>query len=182
VTIDGVLISDTIYWPITHLYTHDSWLKFTGQYHTQTSVFSLLKSPIAEFMATDFITGTITVSLNYTLLIKSAIHSRTFNWAVLQLTLFFTASSIELPLNRQYYAWRPFHTNLLVVSSQPDFQLTGMPNCFPCNPVARTQQNTDFNNNSILVETYLPRHSIATAVVSLFVSRPGNRTVPRIAP
>jgi hypothetical protein len=51
------------------LYTHDSWLHFTGHWHTQTSVLSLLVST-SRFLATDFNTGTITVSPNYTLQIS----------------------------------------------------------------------------------------------------------------
>jgi hypothetical protein len=51
------------------------------------------------FLATDFNIGTITVLLNYTLQIlhiKSSLHSRTFNWVLLKLTLF-SVSRRELP-------------------------------------------------------------------------------------
>jgi hypothetical protein len=61
-------------WFIDH-----SWLHFTYHWHTQTSVLR------CRFLATDFKTGTITVSLNYTPNITHEVfrHSRNFNWAFL---------------------------------------------------------------------------------------------------
>jgi hypothetical protein len=55
----------------------------------------------SRFLATDFNTGTITVLLNYTLQvlhIQSSLHSQTFDSALSQLILFFTASRTELNL------------------------------------------------------------------------------------
>jgi hypothetical protein len=86
---------------IDHLHTHDSWLHFTDHWHTQTRVLSLLVYT-KRFLETDFKTRTITVSLKYTLQLshtKSSLHSRDLNWALLQIILFFTASSTELPYN-----------------------------------------------------------------------------------
>jgi hypothetical protein len=79
VTIDGVWIGDSIYWPliqsrlVTTLYrslTHTDWC------HESIIVST------SRFLATDFNTGTVKVSLNYTLQIshiKSSLHSRTLN-------------------------------------------------------------------------------------------------------
>jgi hypothetical protein len=44
VTIDGVWICNRLYWP---LLTHNSWVHFTNHCQTQTSVLSLLQSPLA---------------------------------------------------------------------------------------------------------------------------------------
>jgi hypothetical protein len=103
---------------IDHLYAHNLWLHFTDHRHTKTNVLKSVIVSTSQFLATDFNTGTrrvslnytlqishtgtITVSLNYTLQIshiKSSLHSQTFNWALLQLTLFFTESHTELPNN-----------------------------------------------------------------------------------
>jgi hypothetical protein len=65
-------------WFIDQLYTYESWLHFTDHWHTQTSVLITVSSVL--FLATDFNTGSVTVSLNYTLQIShtnSSIHSRT---------------------------------------------------------------------------------------------------------
>jgi hypothetical protein len=69
------------------LYTHDSWLNFTHHWHTQCSPSITVSN--SRFLGTDFNIGTMTVSLSYTFHIshiKSSLHRRTFNWAILQLT------------------------------------------------------------------------------------------------
>jgi hypothetical protein len=79
VTIDGVWIGDSIYWPLIHSQF------VTTLYRALTQ--KLVSSVCSRFLATDFDTGTITVSLNYTVQIshiKFSLHSRTFNWAFLQ--------------------------------------------------------------------------------------------------
>jgi hypothetical protein len=81
----------------------------------------------SRFLATDFNTETITVSLNYTLQIshiKFSFHSRT-----LAINSFLHSLSYRTPLNCQLSTkcvpgWRPFHTNLLVFSSQADSNWT----------------------------------------------------------
>jgi hypothetical protein len=83
---------------------HHSELYFTDHWHTQTSVLSLLQSPLAVSWQRICNTGTTIVSLNYTLQIShinSSLHSQTFSWVLLQVTLFFTTSCTELPLSWQ---------------------------------------------------------------------------------
>jgi hypothetical protein len=90
VTCYVVWIGDSIYWPF--IYTHDSWRHFEDHCPRSITV------SISRFLATDFITGAITVSLNYRLQIlhvKSSLHSRTFNWALLQ-QLFSSDSPTDL--------------------------------------------------------------------------------------
>jgi hypothetical protein len=88
---------------IDHLYAHDSWLHLTDHWHTQTKCPQSIIVSTNRFLATDFNTGCVTVSLNYTFQIshiKSFLHSWTFNWTLVQLILFFTASHIELCKDR----------------------------------------------------------------------------------
>jgi hypothetical protein len=72
---------------IDNLYSHDSWPHFTDPIaHAKSRSVVVCTS---RFLATDFNTGTITASLNHTLQIshiKPFFHSRTFNWALLNLT------------------------------------------------------------------------------------------------
>jgi hypothetical protein len=87
VTLDGVWIGDLIYWPLIHSQLVTTLYRSLS--HTDWCPRSVTVST-SRFLATDFNTGTITVSLNYTLHIshiKSSLHSRTFNWALLQLSL-----------------------------------------------------------------------------------------------
>jgi hypothetical protein len=73
---------------IDRLYTNGSWLHFTDHCHTDWCPPSITVST-SRSLTTDFNTVTITISLNYTLQIshiKSSLHRRTFNWALLQLT------------------------------------------------------------------------------------------------
>jgi hypothetical protein len=82
---------------IAHLYTHDLWLHFREQWHIQTNVLSLLQSPLAISW------HRILTQSHWITHIKSSLHSCTFNWPLLQLTLFFTASCTEL--NSQLSEW-----------------------------------------------------------------------------
>jgi hypothetical protein len=101
VTVDGIWIGDSI---IDDLYTHNSWLHFTDHWHTQTSVLSVLQSPLAVSWQR-ILTQAVTVSLNYTHQISHKV--------------------ITAALSTNYIpGWRPFHTSLLVFSSQPNFQLS----------------------------------------------------------
>jgi hypothetical protein len=87
VTIDGVWIGDSIYWPLVHsLLVTTLYRSLTHRDYCPHSI-TVSSSP---FLATDFNTGTVTLSLNYTLQmshIKSSLYSRTFNWEFLQLTI-----------------------------------------------------------------------------------------------
>jgi hypothetical protein len=86
VTIDGVWIGDSIYWPLIHsrlVTTLYKTLTHTDQCPKSITVFT------SRFVETDFNTGTISVSLVYIFQIshiKSSLPIRNFNWALLQLT------------------------------------------------------------------------------------------------
>jgi hypothetical protein len=106
---------------------HHSELHFTVHWHTQTSVLSLLQSPIAiswqriSHRKYNSLTELYIPDIRYKVLFPQP-HS-------LQLTLFFTASCTELPIRWQpsthwVPGWRPFHTELLAFSSRAEFQLT----------------------------------------------------------
>jgi hypothetical protein len=89
VTIDGVRIGDSICWPLLHT-IRDYALQITDTHRLVSSVYYILHT---RFLATDFNTGTITVSLNYTLHIshmKCSLHSRTLA------TVSFTAPCTEV--------------------------------------------------------------------------------------
>jgi hypothetical protein len=92
-------MSDSIYWPLIHsrlvtaLYRS---LAHTDYCSKSTIVFT------SRFLATDFNTGTITVLLYYTLQIshiKPSLHSRTFNWALVQLTGYPKPSRLQLSMD-----------------------------------------------------------------------------------
>jgi hypothetical protein len=86
VTINGDWIGDSNYRQLTLsrlVTTLYRWLTHTGSCPQSVAVST------SRFLATDFNTQCVTVSLNYTLQIshlKSSLHSQTFNWAVLQPT------------------------------------------------------------------------------------------------
>jgi hypothetical protein len=93
VTIGRVWIGDSIYWPLTHSRLVTA--IYRSLTHTDLCPQSITVST-SRFLATDFNKGTITLSLQISH-IKSSLHSPTFNWALLQLNLFFTASRVEPP-------------------------------------------------------------------------------------
>jgi hypothetical protein len=85
-------------------YMHHTQLHYTGHWHTQTSVPSLLQSPLAIYLT---------------------------QWSFFSFPrwgpLIAAARAQLLPIDNSTNCnrgWRPFHTNLLVFSSQADFQLT----------------------------------------------------------
>jgi hypothetical protein len=105
VTIDGVWIGDSIYWPFIHLRL------VTTLYRSLTHIDQCPQSirvSTGHFLATDFSTGTIIISLNYILQIshiESSLQGRTFNWALLQLTRgHFTSTSLS-SLHRLTINW-----------------------------------------------------------------------------
>jgi hypothetical protein len=86
VTIDGVWTDDSIYRPLIQSRLVSTLYRSLA--HIDQCLQSITVST-SRFLATDFNTRIIIVSLNYTLQIshiKSSSHSRTFNWAILQLT------------------------------------------------------------------------------------------------
>jgi hypothetical protein len=85
-TIDGVGIGDLICWPHKHSRLEST---LTNHWHIDYCPQPITVSTRC-FLATDFNTGSITVSLIYSLLIshiKSSLHSRPFNWEPLHLTV-----------------------------------------------------------------------------------------------
>jgi hypothetical protein len=105
---------------IDHLYTPLGTTLDRSLTHTDSCPQSITVST-SRLLAKDFNTGTVTVSLNYTLQIshtESSFHSR-----ILATTLFFTAFHTELFSTDWVPGWQPLHTNVLVFSSQAAFQL-----------------------------------------------------------
>jgi hypothetical protein len=78
---------------IDHLYTHDSWLHFTGQWHKQTSVLSLLQSSTAVSWQRILIQEL--EQFHWMTHIKSSHYNRTSNWALLQLNVPVSTDHIE---------------------------------------------------------------------------------------
>jgi hypothetical protein len=80
------------------------------------------------------------------------------------------------PLQNSTLNWKlpgclPFHTHILIFSSQADFQRTRSPQLSSRYLLDTGRiENTVPNSNSIVVEACLPRRSIETAVASFFVS------------
>jgi hypothetical protein len=99
VSLEGVWIGEYIY--IYYFYTPLGTILCTSLAHTQTSVLSLLQSPLAVSW------------------------QRLLTREIIQRPLL-RYSSYSLPCKTQLTGstdWRPFHTNYLVFSSQADFQL-----------------------------------------------------------
>jgi hypothetical protein len=84
VTLDRVWIGEL---DLLTTCTHHLKLHFTNDWHTQTSVLKSDALSTVHFLATDFNTGTITVSLNYTFQISLYYNIRkvlTASWAPVQ--------------------------------------------------------------------------------------------------
>jgi hypothetical protein len=137
--------------------------------------------------------------------LRSYLHNRPYRIQLSTDNSIIAKSLLSIPCRTQLTTnsgSRPFHTNLLVFSSQNYFQLTTHyvgPFYFKVTPrhgprrkrpfsVVVTQllqlhsnglHNTVSNSNSVVVEACLQLHCIATALVSSFVSRifPNNGSI-----
>jgi hypothetical protein len=110
-------------------YTHHSYLHFTDHWHTWTSALSPLQFPLAVAWQ-QLLTAEVPQLSALTSLLSSGYPATEFLSTV---NSAIAPSLLSLPrrtlLNCQpstncVPGWRPFHTSLLVISSQVDFQLT----------------------------------------------------------
>jgi hypothetical protein len=97
-------------------------LQFTDHWHTNRSVSSAKYSLHQPFPGNGFNTGTITVLLKY--IIQISYLESFFGSRTLAINSFFGNLLKYQPSTNWVPGRRPFHTNLLIFSSQTDFQLT----------------------------------------------------------